>query len=808
MPAMSGLPRSRAPALPCIAPRDELSHVTPDSVTHTPVRREYDFVVCGGGLAGVCAAVTAARNGLKTALVQDRPVLGGNSSSEVRVDIHGAGTYWPWAVESGVIAELVDEERFRNPEEVFEAHLNSVWDLVLYEWCHREPTLDLYLSTSAHGVVMDAGKLAAVRCYQQGNEREWLLAAPMFLDATGDGTIAALAGAEFRYGREAKGEFDESLAPDEADDVVQGSTIQFRTRDMGRPVPFAAPDWAMEYPTEKSIYWRSHNRLGGFWWIEIGSPPYHTIDDNDTIRHELLRHVLGVFDHIKNLPGHNAANAALDWVGSVPGKRESRRIVGDLILTENHLRERKLFPDRVAYGGWFFDIHTPGGVLAMDQRPEPSAYEADVKDRNMCGPYSIPLRSLRSRDVRNLFLAGRDLSASHVALGSARVMGTCAAMGQAIAAAAAVCRESGVAPEDLAEADVAAIQQRVLKDDGYIPFVKNTDPADLARTATASAEGDADLLLPEGDAWLELEFPTSQIVPVTAGRIDAVELLLDNRTDAPVELSLSIQPRADLWSFPEPVAVGGGTACCAPTTGVAASGSNGPVCCDDTGRGTACCARAAGVAAALAPNGPQWVRFEIGADIAPGLVDVTLDAAPGVFWAGRATSPEWSPPPGTAVATLRPSGCWRFEGQRGKWVAQAMRMEPASRPYGAANVINGVARPETMPNLWISAPGLPQTLTLELAGPATVSEVRIAFDNNLGRITRSTPPLYVAPELVKDYRVEVRSGGEWRTVVEVESNRHRHRVHRFEPVPADALRLVALSTNGAPEARIYEVRVY
>ena len=766
----------------------------PADLSRPPHRRDYDFVVCGGGLAGVCAAVTAARSGLEVALVQDRPVLGGNSSSEIRVDIHGAGTYWPWAAETGVIAELIDEERVRSPDEVFEGHLNSVWDLVLYEWCTREPGLDLYLSTAARGVVMAGERLlAAVCCHQQGTEKELQLAAPLFLDATGDGTIAALAGAEFRFGREARDEFNESLAPEQADDVVQGSTLQFRARDIGRPVPFQAPDWAVRYPTEESIHWRGHgDPAGGYWWIEIGNPPYHTIDDNDAIRHELLRHVLGVFDHLKNVGDHGAETLALDWVGAVPGKRESRRIVGDLILTEGHLRRKEMFPDRVAYGGWFFDLHTPGGVLAMDQRPEPSAYDADVKDRNMCGPYSIPLRSLRCRDVGNLFLAGRCLSASHVALGSARVMGTCAVMGQAVAAAAAVCNELGKAPDDLAEADVAAVQQRVLKNDGYIPGVRNEDPDDLARSARVTADSAAALRLPEDDRWLELEFPTTQIVPVTAGRIDALELLLDNRTNQPVELTLTIQPREDLWSSPG-CEKGGQARLRRDPAGAAAPLEPVPA-----------------FRKALDATGPQWVRFELGAPLSPGLYDVMIDPAPGVFWAGRATSPEWSPPPGTAVATRRPSGCWRFEGQRGKWVAQAMRIHPPSRPYEPRNVTNGVARPETMPNLWMSDPdpALPQTLTLELADNSTVAEIRLAFDNNLGRISRSTPPLYVAPELVRDYALKARCGGRWRTVAEVEGNRRRHRVHRFDPVTADAVRLLVRATNGAPQARVYEVRIY
>jgi hypothetical protein len=737
-------------------------------------RRAYDLVVCGGGLSGFCAAVAAAREGLRVALVQDRPVLGGCSSSEIRIDIHGAGTYWPWACESGVIAEVLDEERYRNPEDVFEGHLNSVWDLVLYEWAVREPTLDLLLNTSARAVTLAApGRIAAVRASQSGSEREFELAAPYFIDATGDGTVAALAGATFRYGREARAEHGESFAPAQADQMVMGSTIQFRTRDLGRPVPFHAPDWAVSYPRPESIYWRDHkDARGGYWWLEL-APPFHSIRDNERIRHELLRHVLGVFDHIKNCngcpncPPDNAANLALDWVGAVPGKRESRRVIGDVILTENHLRERTRFPDTVAYGGWFFDLHVPGGVLAMTERPERSAYDADIKDLAMVGPYPIPLGSLRSRDVRNLFLAGRCLSATHVAMGSARVMGTCAVMGQAVAAAATVAVRAGRTPDELGADGVRAVQQLLLRQDCYVPFVKNEDAADLARTAQASATSSAALELPAGDAWVELDRRAMQVLPLHGGRLEAVELHLENRTAHPASVRLDLARRTDMWDLSEPQA-------------------------------------SATAEATVAPGAARWIRFDLQAAIAPGIWALAVHAAPGVFWSQRR-----NPPPATAVATLQKSGRWRFEGQRGRWVARGVRLLPASRPYEPANVISGVARPECAANLWISDPAaaLPQSLQLELAHAAEVAEVRLAFDNNLGRITRSTPPLHVAPELARDYRIELRTDGAWIPVATVTQNRHRFRVHRFAPRRADAVRLT-VTAAACGQARVYEIRIY
>ncbi len=732
----------------------------------------FDYVVCGGGLAGLCGAVFAARQGLKVALVQDRPVLGGNSSSEVRVHVQSAGSFWPWAVETGVISEVMDEERYRNPQDVFEASTCSLWDLILYEWAHREESLELFLNTSVRGVEMSApvpdGLIHAVRCSQLGTEKEFSLQAPLFCDSTGDGTVAALAGAAYRYGREARREFDEPMAPEEADDVTQGATIQFRTMDLKRPVPFHAPDWAARYPNEESLVWRNHrDPRGGYWWIEIGYP-FHTIQDNEKIRHELQRHVLGVFDHIKNHGDHGAENLALEWVGSVPGKRESRRVIGPTIMTEHDLRSRRLFADRVAYGGWFLDEHVTGGLMAVGEKPERTLGGQDTKDLYMVAPYSIPLGSLRSRDVRNLFLAGRDISATHIALSSARVMGTCAIMGQAVAGAATVCRRFDKSPDTLNEEEVGVIQQLLLKEDCFIPRLRNTDPADLALKAKVSAESAAELELPFGERWLELTHPTAQILPLTADRLEALELFLENRSGAERKLRLTLKARSDLWDFSK----------------------------EDN---------LAEKEMVLKPGVPAWVRFDLGATIDPGLYWIVLESAPDVFWGQHSV-----PPPGTAVATFRASECWRFEGRRGNWPAMAVRVTPASRPFEADNVINGFSRPESAANLWISDPHapLPQSVTLKLDRPESIREIRLTFDNNLNRWVQSTPPNFVAPELVRDYRVEVRQGGHWNSVVDVKGNRHRLRVHRIPASLAEEVRLTVTATNGMPMARVYEIRLY
>jgi hypothetical protein len=338
-------------------------------------------------------------------------------------------------------------------------------------------------------------------------------------------------------------------------------------------------------------------------------------------------------------------------------------------------------------------------------------------------------------------------------------------MGQATAAAATVCTRRACEPDALGQDGIEAVQQLLLKQDCYIPELLNDDPADLARAAEVTATSASALCLPGGDRWLELAFPTMQILPLTAGRLDTVELLLQNNGRSPVELRLTLRARNDIWDLSE----------------------GEP---------------AAEARASLEPGAPRWVRFELGARVPGGTYGLGLDTCANVRWAQHAV-----PPPGTAVATSRPSGFRRYEGQRGKWTAQAVRLTPESRPFEPENVTNGVARPERLPNIWISEKGLPQSLTIRLAGEEDVGEVRLTFDNNLGRNVRSTPPLFVAPELVRDYRVELCVGDEWISAFEEQENRRRHRVHRFAPRTASAVRVTVLAA-ACDQARIYEVRVY
>ena len=231
------------------------------------------------------------------------------------------------------------------------------------------------------------------------------------------------------YGREDSRAFGEPHAAAKADRYVMGSSILFTAKDMGHPVPFIKPEWAYTF-TEEQLKHRAHTEItSGYWWIEL-SGLLDPVSDAETIRDELLKVLYGVWDHIKNQPGHHAENYALDWVGFLPGKRESRRLTGDYVLTENDVAASRIFPDTVAYGGWNMDVHVPGGILSEESAPTTYYKFDDV--------YAIPYRCLYSENIENLFLAGRAISVSHIAFGSTRVMGTCAVVGQAVGTAAAL----------------------------------------------------------------------------------------------------------------------------------------------------------------------------------------------------------------------------------------------------------------------------------------------------------------------------------------------------------------------------------
>lgn len=455
------------------------------------VKLSCDVLVAGGGVAGVCTAIAAARHGAKVVLLQDRSRLGGNSSSEVKMHIVGADSHTgrPGWRESGLMEELRLEDAMKNPQRCWE-----IWDFILYDKVVSEPNITLLLETILYKAVTKADRIESVYARCDKSEHIYHIDAKLFVDSTGDSRLALESGAKFRMGRESRSEFNESLAPEKVDLETLGSSILFTSRLYPRPMPFVAPSWARKVTKETLQFRKTDSWEYGYWWVEWGGNK-DTIRDNELIRYELLSIVMGVWDYIKNSGNHtNSANWAMDWVGMMPGKRGSRRLIGDHILTQQDLLSGA-FADSVAIGGWPMDDHPPGGFDRADLPPNTVLRTPEV--------YPIPLRSLYSKNISNLMMAGRNISATHTAFTSTRVMATCGTIGQAVGTAAALCLEKGKKPRDLA-ADgklVSALQQRLLRDDQTIKgkpgeLLRNEDGKDLAREATLSASGQVGAGLP------------------------------------------------------------------------------------------------------------------------------------------------------------------------------------------------------------------------------------------------------------------------------------------------------------------------
>ncbi|MFE7430801.1 FAD-dependent oxidoreductase, partial [Streptomyces sp. NPDC057545] len=442
----------------------------------------YDIAVIGGGLAGTCAAIAAARLGRRVALVNNRPVLGGNASSEIRVWVCGATAHGVhrWARETGIMGELYTENQYRNPE-----GNPYYWDQVVLDAVRAEPGIDLYLNTDVREVDAsgpdDAREVRSCTGWMMGSERRITFHARQFLDCTGDGLLGHLAGARYRIGREAHAEFGEPWAPEEGDEALLGSTILFHTKDLGRPVKFVPPASARDLTTTpilRNRVLRTGDNGCDYWWIEWGGE-LDTVHDNERIRDELQAVIMGIWDHIKNSGEFpDAENLTLEWVGSLPGKREYRRFIGDHVLTQQDILEQRQFDDRVAFGGWSVDLHPVQGMYA----DEPGA-----RQRYADGIFHIPLRSLYSANVTNLLFAGRNISATHVAFGATRVMATCATLGEAAGTAAALCVAEDIGPRELAAKHPELVRRALLRQDASVIGLADDDPDNLARTARVSA---------------------------------------------------------------------------------------------------------------------------------------------------------------------------------------------------------------------------------------------------------------------------------------------------------------------------------
>lgn len=427
-----------------------------------------NLCVIGGGLSGLCCAISAARGGIKTVLIHDRAVLGGNASEEIRMWVCGA--HGQDNRETGIIEEITLENFYRNPSSNY-----SVWSAILYEKAVCEENLTLLLNSSCLDADMDGTKIKSVKAWQSNAETFHVVEAKIFADCSGDSILSTLSGAEFMYGREAKSEFSETIPPDVADRKTMGMSCLFQIRETDHKCEFIPPKWAYVYETDDDLPYKDHDKNNNFWWIELGGE-WDCIHDTDRCRDELLKIVFGVWDHMKNKGDHDVDNWEIEWIGFLPGKRESRRYVGKHIITQNDVEAGGKFEDTVAYAGWSMDDHFPEGFYYRDGHP--TIYHPAPS------PWGIPLRSLISKNIDNLCFAGRNISVTHAALSSSRVMATCAVMGQALGSAVALAVKNNCMVSDV---NIDELQQGLLWDDCYIPGVKRRT-SDLTKSASVNSE--------------------------------------------------------------------------------------------------------------------------------------------------------------------------------------------------------------------------------------------------------------------------------------------------------------------------------
>lgn len=740
---------------------------------------DFDLVVVGGGLAGTCAAISAARQGLKTALVQDRPVLGGNASSEVRLWILGATSHMGnnnrWAREGGIVNEILEENLYRN------RHGNAlIFDTILLEKCHDEPNLTLLLNTAVFDLEKsDSDTISALHAFCPQNSTKYHLRAPRFCDASGDGIVGFLAGAAFRMGAESKEEFGEGFAPDSSYGELLGHSLYFYSKDVGTPVRFTAPSWALKDITKIPRYRQFSTNMQGcnFWWIEYGGR-LDTIHQTEEIKWELWKVVYGVWDYIKNSGNFpEAETMTLEWVGHIPGKRESRRFEGDYMIRQQDVIEQTPFADGVAHGGWSLDLHPADGVYS--ERPGCNQWHSK-------GVYGIPYRCYYSKNIGNLFLAGRIISATHVAFGSTRVMATCGAGGQAVGTAAALCQKHGCLPRDLSSGDKLHELQATLHRQGqFMPGIPDRDAEDLAPAAEVSASSFLKLSnLPAGKDWLPLDQPVAMLLPLPVGSVPMMGIELDVAAAGTIQVSLWRPEKPRNHTMDQ----------CLEKTSIPVEAGH--------------CRLEVRFQNPIEREGYHFLKIE--ADVAAkvrlsdqrvtGILSVFSD-----FNKAVATTNRQSPPDGIGVEGFE---FW-LPKRRPEGKNLALTIDPPIALFGPEHVTHGPARPTCQPNAWIADPAENSpSLFLRWNKPVTVTRITLELDPDWDHPMESvlmTHPDEVSPFLLKDFDLCDESGA---LLLRLRDNHNGHLVFDLaQPCITSALTLNVLATHGAP-ASVFRIRVH
>lgn len=739
-----------------------------------------DLVIIGGGLAGVCCGITAAREGLKVVLVQDRPVLGGNASSEVRLWALGAtshqGNNNRWAREGGVINEIMVENTWRNREG------NPLYfDALLLEKVCLEDNITLLLNTAMISVrMLDTARIGCVRAFNSQNSTLYEITAPFFCDASGDGILGYLSGAAFRVGAENTTEFGEPFAPDESYGELLGHSIFFYTKDTGRPVRYIPPEFALKdvqkIPRHEHITAKS---VGcSLWWLEYGGR-LDTVHDTEEIKWELWKVAYGVWDYLKNSGKFPETEThTLEWIGTIPGKRESRRFEGDYMLSQSDVVQQRRHEDAVSFGGWAVDLHPADGVYS--DKPGCNQYHSK-------GVYQIPWRCMYSRNIENLFLAGRLISVSHVAFGSTRVMMTAAHSAQAVGVAAAICLEESMHPRDLMfPLHLKNLQTRLLRAGQFIPHLEAEDPLDLARQAriTSSSEFELAQLPPSGET-LPLDTARALLIPASSGALPEVTFYFSGKAPQEIEIQLRASERHGNYTPDKLLATKSVTV---------QSGLNVPT----------------PVSFGVSIDTPQYiflcimpregVSIGISDDLLSGVLSLVHSANRKV-----ASSAVQTPPEGSGFDSFE---FWLPQ-RRPDGKLLAANFDPPIKAFGAAQLMIGYSRPFIESNAWVAdREDATPCVTLSWTQPQNIRTINLYFDVDYDHAMESVQyghHDHAMPFCVKAFQIKDDQG---RVLCSVQDNHQAMcRVRLAQPAVTKSLCIEILEKRHAPAA-LFAVQCY
>ena len=713
-----------------------------------------DFMVAGGGIAGMCAAIAAARKGLSVLLVNDRSVLGGNASSEIGVGISGASHHGLnpaiYAKETGIVEEIrLRILKYMNGGGYGKA---AALDAVFGDMIYNEKQIRLVPNTLVCGCEVRDGKIERVYAKHCVNSKVYEIEAQSYVDATGNGALAFESGAKYRIGRESKAEFQEYWAPDEADARTMGNTIYFETEDAGKEEGFIPPDFAHDITKmnflkdiDKPENFRGLSCYGPHWAYEFGGQ-LDILNDHDETELELRKLIYGIWDYVKNSGKYpQAKTRRLKRVYAKAGTRESRRFEGDYILNENDIENKVNFPDSVAIGGWPMDIHAPLGIY--DTLPASNFVP-------VTGTYNIPFRCLYSVNVDNLYLAGRDISVTHIALGSTRVMATCGAVGQAVGTAAYLGKKYGKTPREICRDHMGELQRLLLEDDQSILHIREELPK-----ARVNADAVKEYENIQADGWMILERDYALTLMADSPRVESVSIMLRSRTDTLLRYRIltGTHPETYLPQKQEKVStlkISKDFCGWIPVPVGVPTGADGKV--------------------YLVFERNDNVDIAVGKKRTMGAVTMRMHTETDHIGKNHDSVP----------LKKEQTGYTAFDHVYEKQKNILFRdVEPRQHVFSPENVMNGYARPYGTQNLWLADMDRPHTITVVPEEPVDITQLSVIFDDRLDtdegldmpttlarnfeiRITHAQGTEYIRKQ--DNYLRQVKYEGTWSKVTKIE----------------------------------------